>query len=173
MINEFIKGFRKGISIAKSAKKKNYYEHIDEVPVYNFFKIANGKYQYLYKDKKDYDSDYPKELFRIVFTNMYFQFRKLDNTYLRDKAKLEIYWSRWISGGEYRWKNEFNTLANKIETEVKKELNLDDFTDFIERTFNNSVGSLDVYKVSTSKAFNNYHRAVEINKTRDANNKTK
>jgi len=162
--SNFRAGLKKGLETSKAIKAKNYYTNIDELPIYNFFKVSKGNYEYLYKDSKDYDKPYQKELFQYIFTNMYFQFRKLDNTYLRNKAQLEIYWSKWIIEKNYRWKNEFNTLKNKIETEVKSELNIDDFTDYIERTFNQPVGSIDVHKVSTSKAFNNYNRAKEHNK---------
>jgi hypothetical protein len=171
MIKEFIQGFKKGRQITNAVKAKNYYDHVEDIPVYNFFKVAKGEYQYLYKDSKDYDKPYPEELFKIVFNRMYFQFKKLDNTYLRQKAQLEVYWSKWIVEKNYRWKNEFNTLKNKLEKEVKKELDIDDFTDYIERTFDQPVGSLDIYKVSVSKAFNNYHRAIEHNKKKqNANN---
>lgn len=170
MIKEFIYGLRKGIQLSRAAKQKNYYENIEDIPVYNFFKASKGEYQYLYKNVKDYDKPYQEELFKIILSEMYFQFKKLDNTHLRKKAELELYWSKWIIEKNYRWKNEFNTLKNKLDKEVRKELDIDDFTDYIERTFNQPVGSLDVYKVSASKAFNNYHRALEYNKKQNANN---
>jgi hypothetical protein len=171
MIKSFLQGFRTANLIKKTIKAKNYYDHIDELPVYNFFKIRKGEYQYLYKDEKLRDGQYPEALFKMVFREMYFQFKELDNTFLRELATLEDYKSKiartkmYENASEkakhFRWKNEYNTLAKKVEKEVVKELDLDDFTDTIERTFNNPVGSLDVFKVSTSKAFNNYNRAVK------------
>ena len=166
----FIKGWKEGRLITKTIKEKKYYTHIEDLPVYNFFKIKSGKYEYLWKYEKDRDKPYPKGLFLSILQEMYFQFPKLDNTYLRNLADLADYESKWIRTKNFRWKNEMNTLKKKIEDTKSTELNLDDFTDYIEHTFKNPVGSLDVYKVSTSKAFNNYYKAIEKNKITHANN---
>jgi len=164
MIKEFLQGFMAARKIHKEVNVKNYYTHIDDLPVYNFFKIAKGEYHYLFKNESDYNKPFSEDLFKYTFSEMYFQFKKLDNSFLRDKAYLAVYWSKWVVEKNYRWKNEYNTLNAKLTKNIQKELDINDFTDYIEMTFKQPVGSIDVHKVSTSKAFNNFNRAQEYNK---------
>lgn len=171
MIKSFIKAAKEGYLVYRTIKQQKYYDNIEDLPIYNFFKIRKGEYQYLWKDPKDYNKKYSKTFFSNVFYEMYFQFPKLDNTYLRDIATLEDYRSKHIRTGLVRWKNEYNTLEAKIKNAEYKETTLDDFTNHIERTFGNPVGSLDVYRVSTSKAFSNYHLANEKIKKSYVDNK--
>lgn len=171
MIKSLIDGYREGMLINKTLKEKKYYESIEDLPIYNFFKIKKGEYKYLWKSEKDYEKKFPLSLFQKVFFDMHFQFKKMDNTYLRDLATLEDYRSKYVRTGLMRWKNEFNTLESKIKKTEYVDPNIDDFTNYIERVFNNPVGSLDVHKVSTSKAFSNYHIANE--KMKDANTQQK
>jgi len=117
--------------INKTEKQKKYYKSIEDLPIYNFFKLKKGEYQYLWKSEKDYNKKYPKTLFSQVFFEMYFQFPKLDNTYLRDMSTLEDYRSKYVRTGLSRWKNEFNTLEAKIKKTEYKETTLDEFTNHI------------------------------------------
>jgi len=169
MIRAFITGWLEGRLIKKTLKEQRYYTNIDELPIFNFFKIKNGLYEYLWRHEKDRGKKYPKGLFLQVFQDMYFQFKKLDNTYLRNLADLADYESKYARTGLSRWKNEYNTLKAKIERTKPKDLNMDDFTDYIEHSLGHHVGSIDVHRTSISKAFNNYFRALEKNK-KHANN---
>lgn len=169
-IKIFLQGWNEGKLIAKTIKEKKYYIHIEDIPVYNFFKVKNGKFEYLWKYEIDRDKKYPKGLFLAVFQEMYFQFPKLDNTYLRDLADLADYESKWVRTKQSRWKNEMNTLKKKIENTKPNDINLDDFTDYIEHTFQNPVGSINVHLVSASKAFSNFYKAIDKNKKTYANN---
>lgn len=168
MIHALIRGFMDGNLIGKTIKYGKYYTNIEELPVYNFFKLMKGHFEYLWINEKDYSRKYPKGFFLSILQEMYFQFPNLDNSNLRDKATLEDYRSKFIRTNDYRWKNEYNTLAKKLETEVVEQLNLDDFTDTIEHAFNNPIGSIDTKKVSTLKAFNNYYRAIKKHKKQEA-----
>lgn len=171
MIKVFWDAWKTGRLIAKTIKQKRYYTHIDNLPVYNFAQIMKGKYQFLWIDEKYHKKKYPECLFKQVFQEMYFQFKYLDNLELRDKAAIAEYNYKFATTNNYRWRNESTTLQAKLKTEVKGEFDLNDFTDYIEHTFKNPVGSIDVRKISTSKAFNNYHRAIELNKKHHGNNK--
>ena len=166
MIKTFIQGWKEGRLIKKTQKYGKYYTHISELPLYNFFKIKDGYFEYLWVNEKDYDRPYSKYLFMAIFQEMWYQFPNLDNRYLRDKATLTDYESKYIRTSSSRWKNEYNTLKAKLEKEEenKQNLILDDFTDYIEHTFKYTIGSIDVKKISTLKAFNNYYKAIKQNK---------
>ena len=164
MIKYFIQGWREGRLIVKTIKKGGYYTNIDELPVYNFFKLINGELKYLWIKESDYKKKYPEGLFLSVLQEMYYQFPYLDNSNLRDKALLEDYKSKWLRTKDFRWKNEYKSLEKKLTEEIKQELKLDDFTDYIEHTFKSPIGSIDTKKVSTLKAFSNYYKAIKKNK---------
>lgn len=166
MIKALIRGWIEGRLIAKTIKQKKYYTHIDDMPVYNFAKIMKGEYNYLWISENNRRNKYPKTLFQAVFGEMYFQFKYLDNTNLRNKATIAEYKYKFAATNNFRWKNQANTLIAKLEKEVVSDFDLNNFTDYIEQTFKQPIGSIDVNKISTSKAFNNYHRAIEINKKR-------
>ena len=171
MIKALIQGYREANLIKKTIKEKKYYEHVDELPIFNFAQIMKGKYDYLWKKESDRDKKYPKGLFLYTFQEMYYQFKYLDNSNLRDKGTLADYESKFKRTNDYRWKNEFNTLEAKLNKIKHTPFDIDEFTDYIEHTFKNPVGSIDVYKTSTSKVFNNYYKASKHNKElRNANN---
>lgn len=166
MIKQLIQGWKEGRLIKKTAKYGRFYTHISELPVYNFFKIKEGHFEYFYKDEKDYKRKYSKYYFMAILKEMWFQFPNLNNQSLREKTTLTDYESKYLRTGNARWLNEYNTLKAKIEREEKeqKDLILDDFTDYIEHTFKYPIGSIDTKKVSTLKAFNNYYKAIKQNK---------
>lgn len=168
-MRSYIKGIRESRLIKKTVKEKKYYEYLDELPVLNFFKIKNGNYKYLWKNELDREKKHPIGLFLYTFQQMYYQFPRLDNEYLRDMATLADYQSKYIRTKNMRWKNEYNTLKKKIDNTKPVDLNIDDFTDYIEHTFSNPIGSIDITRVSTSKAFNNYYKAIAKNR-KNANN---
>ena len=138
-----------------------YYIHIDYLPLFNFAEIMKGKFEYLFVGKKRRP---PKIFFANIFAEMNFQFKELDNTHLRNKADLADYYSKYIRTANKRWLNEYNTLKKKIDNVEHTTFNLDEFTDYIEQTFNFAPGSIDVKKISTAKAFNNYQKAIKHRK---------
>ncbi len=144
-------------------KFRKFYIHIDYLPLFNFAEILKGKFEYLYHKPKNKRA--PRIYFARIFQEMNFQFRTLDNSHLRDKADLADYYSKYIRTANKRWLNEYNTLRKKIETAKHSTFNLDEFTDYIEHTFNFAPGSIDAKKISTAKAFNNYQKAIKQRKT--------
>ena len=139
-----------------------YYTHIDYLPLFNFAEMMKGKFEYLYVGRKN--RRIPKIYFLGIFEEMNFQFKVLDNSHLRDIADLADYQSKYVRTGLSRWLNEYNTLKKKISEVKRSTFNLDDFTDYIEHTYKFAPGSIDPKKISTSKAFNNYQKAIEHNK---------
>ena len=142
-------------------KFRDVYIHIDELPVKNYFKIRKGFLNYLYIQNKK--RDYPVSAFLSIFNNMSFQFKHLDNSYLRAKADLADYKSRYTRTGNKRWIREYDTLKKKIDNWPVNELDLNDFTEYIELNFKQPIGSFDV-NMSTSRAFSAFHKARLIHR---------
>ena len=150
-------------------KFRTYYTHISELPLYNFAKISNGGLNYLYI--RNINRKVPVAAFTGIIQRMLFQFDKIDNTHLRQLADLADYNSKYVVTGNKRWLNEYNTLKAKLDKKEVNKFNIDEFTNVIEQTFNHTPGSIDTKKISTSKAFSMYYKAVDqIKKTRDGNN---
>lgn len=179
LITKGIKGFFQGRNsvkagfdamndIKKAADKGGYYIHIDELPLKNFFKIKNGEYKYLWI--KDVEKPFNKFLFMGVFQQMRFQFKELDNDYLRAQLLAAEYESKYVrstkQADKVRWLNYWTTQQKVVDNWKSSDWDIDDFTDYIERTYGLAPGSIDIEKISTSKGFNNFHRAIEIVKKR-------
>ena len=147
-------------------KFRKYYTHIDYLPLFNFAEIMKGKFNYLYVGNKN--KRYPKIAFAKIFEAMNFQFKTLDNKGLRQRADLADFESKYLTADNQkdrnRWLNEYNTLKKKIKKKKRKPFDLNAFTDYIEHTFKFAPGSIDAHKISTSKAFMNYQKAIEHNK---------
>ncbi len=141
-----------------------YYTHIDYLPLFNFAEIMKGKLEYLFAGKK---RRVPRIYFAKVFEKMNYQFKHLDNSNARDKADLAEYEFLYVSATNkidyYFNKNEFNTLKAKIKKKKSSPFDLDNFTDYIERTYNLAPGAIDAKKISTAKAFGNYQKAIKQN----------
>jgi len=174
------KNIRKLIFAMYVVKYRKYYTHIDYLPIFNFAEIMKGNLNYLYENKKD--RKYPELFFKRVFEQMYFQFPELNNEELREKALLAVFENNIVIAKnkteKSRWINESNTLKAKINESKKdiKKFDLNEFTNFIEHMLEHPVGSLDVHKVSTSKAYSNYNIAMkkfDNLKKKNAINKTK
>ncbi len=149
-------------------KYREYYTHIDYLPLFNFAEIMKQKFEYLYKGKKN--KWYPKVVFAKIFENMNYQFKVLDNSHLRDDADLADYEYKIVEAkdkrSKSRWQNEFYVLQKKIENKKRNKFDLSDFTDYIEQAFNFAPGSINPHTIMTSKAFNNYQKAIELNRKR-------
>ncbi len=146
-------------------KYRDIYIHIDELPVKNYFKIRKGYLNYLYI--KNINRKFPVAAFLAIFNNMSFQFKYLDNSYLRAKADLADYESEILRAKtkkeKDRWLREYNTLKKKIDNWPVNELELNEFIEYIELNFKQPIGSFDV-NLSTSRAFSAFHKAKIIHR---------
>jgi len=150
-------------------KFRKYYTNIEELPIYNFGKIVNGELNYLYKKRHNRKAPYA---FNGIAQRLAFQFKRLDNTHLRQLADLADYRYKYIVSANKRWLNEYRTLLAKVNKKKGKKFDLDEFTNIIEQTFNYPPGSIKVKEVSTSKAFSMYYKALDyIKKQNYGNNK--
>ena len=141
-------------------KYVKHYTHIDYLPIENFAEIMKGNFEYLFIGKK---RRVPKVYFSNLFQEMSFQFKKLDNTHLRQLADLADYHSKFVRTKKSRWLNEFNTLQAKIQSKESTPFDLNEFTQYIEISLKQPVGSFDI-KMSTSRAFLAYQTAIDTNK---------
>lgn len=144
-------------------KYRKVYTHVDYLPLFNFSEIMKGKFEHLYHTEK---GRVPRIYFNNIFKQMNYQFHVLDNTILRQKADLADYQSKFARTGNKRWLNEYMTLYAQLQEVTSNEFNLDAFTDYIEQTFSFVPGSINPKQISTAKAFNNYQKAIEVNKAK-------
>ena len=149
-------------------KLNNYYSHINYLPLFNYSEILKGNYLYLFKRRTFLPI--PKVLFEKVFYLMNFQFKYLDNSYLRNIATLTEYKSKYAITKNKRWLNEANTLENKLKKQKISKFDIDEFTDYIERTYNLAPASIDTKKITVSKAFSNFQNAKELNEAKEKQN---
>lgn len=163
VITKLFKGLYQRIIEVVIKRLPIYYKHIDSLPVYNWFKISKGELQYLYK----YNIKYIPNFFPELVLKMVFQFERLDLTLLRKKAEYQVLLSMAVRQQNKSLKFNADIMKKEIDNiEMKlsqNDVSLDGFLDYIELTFNN-IGSLDPKKISTSRAFSLYHKAVERNK---------
>lgn len=164
-------GIKKTIRIVKDALIKRlpiYYESITKMPVYNWFEIKSGNFKALYQIKL---WDYIPSFFDKVALNMFYEFDVLDLTLLRKKADHAFMDSIAKRTNDLSLQFQADVLKKDIERQEEKkgeEVTLNKFIDYIEITFN-CVGTIDPFKISTSRAFSLYNKAVQKNE----NNKAK
>lgn len=140
-----------------------YYTSINRLPIYYWFELQKGDYSILYKVKFIKHIPY---FFYNISMDMLFEFDNLDLTLLRKKADLAVLNSIATRTNDKSIKFQADVLKKEIERKISqtgKDISLNEFIDYIEMTFNN-IGQLDVYKLSTSRAFSLYNKAIERNK---------
>ena len=64
----------------------------------------------------------------------------------------------------------FFTLENKLKNQKISKFDIDEFTDYIERTYNLAPASIDTKKITVSKAFSNFQNAKELNEAKEKQN---
>jgi len=165
----FLRAFFRELKLMYLAKKKGYYTHIDFLPVWNWFEISKGNLEYLYK--KDPVKFYP-EYFKKIPLEMLFQFEYLDTTYFQKMQQLAYLRALYATTKRFDYLNKANSLEHEIKKESSienKKATLNEMCVFIEEAFKN-IGAIDVQKMSTSKFFALYYRAIEKNKKGNGNN---
>lgn len=156
-----LKGMKKESDLVKYAKKHGYHIHIDTLPIYNWFKCSEGDLSYLHKKKMD---GYPRFFVRVL-NEMVFQSEQRDNSIERDKAKARYLESLFLTTGDPKYSNMYRSLDAKIKKDKEQQTHknkskLNDLVNVIEETFSD-IGSIDVHKMTTSRFFSLYNRAVD------------
>jgi len=145
----------------------NYHESIDTLPVYNWFKVLETD-NLSYLKKKNSGKGFAPYFFAQIFENMVFSFKKLDLSDIRLRHKKELYMAQYL----VTKKPHYKMMADELETQIKdtkqnkKSLNLSEFINYIEVSTSN-MGKLDVFTLSTRRAYELHELANSLNVTRN------
>jgi len=159
--------FIREMSLIIYAKIFGYYKSIDVIPIYNWFKLTEGEFAYLYKRRINMHPEY----FKLVYNDMFFQLERIDTNYFEKIHKVAYLRAWYVLTKKPQYLNSSNFLMaeiNKAKEVKRKPIKLNELVTYIEETFKN-VGTIDVHKMSASRFFSLYYRAIDKNKP-DANN---
>ena len=142
-----------------------YYKSFDTIKLRKWFQVQNGNLKALYK--VHLFNRVPVFFLKIVM-DMIYSMPVLDLTLLRKKADVAILNSIAQRTGNKSMKFQADIMIKEIQDkesklDTGKEMNLDEFIDYIELTFE-SIGMIDADKMTASRAFSLFHKAVEKNK---------
>jgi hypothetical protein len=143
------------------ARLFGYYKHLDVLPAYNWFKILEGDYSYLYKRR----IKKVPEVFKSFAAELFWQMEKVEMGYFDDMLKLAYLKSLWMTEKRPQFLNQARSLQHRIVQSGSKEskpARLNDMLNYIEETFSQE-GQIDPKKISTSRFYSLYNRAVEKN----------
>ena len=154
-----IKIFTHEMALYFYARLFGYYKHLDVLPVYNWFKIMGGDYTYLYKRR----IKKVPEIFKEFASELFWQMEKVEMGYFDDVLKLAYLKSLWVTEKKPQFLNQARALEYRINESNKKKsepAKLNDMLNFIEETFHQE-GQIDPKKISTSRFYSLYNRAIE------------
>ena len=161
-----IKLFVREMYLLGYAKLFGYYNHIDILPIYNWFKLLEGDYTYLYKKRIAQTPHLFQDLYRMLF----FQMEKVEMGYFENVHRLAYLKSLYVTTKKPQFLNQARSLEHRMKEQNKKggsKPKLNDMLNYIEKTFSKE-GTLDPKKISTSRFYSLYHMAIEKNR-KDAN----
>lgn len=169
----FLKTFFEQLRINLKAKKLGYYTSIDDIPIYNWNQIEQGKFEFLFKDKQGKVPIF----FTQIISDMFFQFEHINLDLIRKKHKAAYLLSLFVTKKDVKYLNQYRHLEAEIKKDESKKVKrqtLNQKVNYIEETFN-QIASIDVKKISTSRFYSLYYQAIERNRKlrQDANNKKK
>jgi len=141
-----------------------YYTNVNRISLYNWFKVLEKDLSYLYKLR--IFKRVPRFFYKISY-DMMFQFDNIDTTYIQKQANIALLRSLAARNNDKSIQFQADVMANelkqKFEKNTKKDSSLNSFIDYIELTFE-SIGMINPYKMSASRAFSLYHKAIDKNK---------
>ena len=157
-----IKLFVREMSLFFYAWLFGYYKHIDTLPIYNWFKLLDGDYTYLYK-KRIAQTPY---LFQDLYGQLFFQMEKVEMGYFENVHKLAYLKSLYVTTKNPQFLNQARSLEHRMIEENKndnKKPKLNDMLNYIEETFSN-IGQVNPMTTSTSRFYALYNRAIDKNR---------
>jgi hypothetical protein len=157
----------KHIKINKKAKKLGYYTSIADIPMYNWDKIEQGEFKYLFKK----GSGVIPEYFPSIIQDMFFQFEKINIDSIEKKHKLAYLKNLYVTTKRTDFLNKHNHLKAEIEKEEKREIKkttLNEKVNYIESVFN-SIGNIDVKKMSAGRFYSLLDLAIKKAETNGTN----
>lgn len=160
-----LKRMAKEIFLITYAKMFGYYKNIDILPVYNWFKLMEGQYKYLYKKQI---KQTPKFFVRL-YSELFFQFDVVEMRSFDDILKLAYLFSLYETTENPKFLNQANSLKYQMTNRKKTEpMKLNEMINRIEEQFD-SIGKIDVHKMSTSRFFSLYYKAINKMKKHGVN----
>jgi hypothetical protein len=163
LLRFFLKILFTHIKINRKAEKLGYYTSIDDIPIYNWDKIENGKFEYLFKDKKGEVPEY----FKQVISDMFFQFDKINMTLIEKKHKLAYLRSLVLTSSNRNQQVRYLNMSNHLDAEIKelesksiKKSTLNEKINYIETVFY-SINSIDPKKTSASRFYSLFNLAID------------
>ena len=142
-----------------------YHTDLNKICLKQWFDVINGDQKSLYKFK--FFNHIPYK-FENIISDMMFQLDYLDISIINKNAELAILRSIAARTKNKTMDFQADVLENAIKSKVNSGKNaepikLNEFIDYIEMTFE-QINSIDPYKISASRAFSLYHKAIDQNK---------
>jgi hypothetical protein len=147
----FISVLFKHVKINKTAEKLGYYKSIDDIPIYNWDKIEQGYFEYLYIDKIGTIPEY----FMNVIGDMFFSLEKVNMKMIEKKHRRAYLKNLHASTGRPDFLVDYKLLDAEIKKEESKEVQrttLNEKINFVETAFN-SIGSIDPKIMSAGRFY--------------------
>ena len=137
-----------------------YYNDVNEIPLYNWWKCSKGELQYLWKKRVNQIPSF----FKGVFESMYFQFDYIELDGLRKNTHALYYENKYLTTKNIKWKRKADTMraeAELISKKQDKETKLNDLIRFVQDVLKISY-YLDATKISAGYFFNLYAEAKRV-----------
>lgn len=153
-----LKGAFKEILLVTYAKIFGYYKSVHKLPIHNWDEALKGDYSYLYKRRI---KNTPR-FFERLQMHLFFQLEKVNMDYFNDILKLKYLQSLHITTKNAKYLNQANSLKAAMKKKKKpvKTETLNGMVTIIEEMFND-IGKINIFKISTSRFYSLYYRAIE------------
>jgi hypothetical protein len=141
------------------AKVFGCYKRLDKIPIFNWFEVLEGRYEYIYKRPI---KRYPA-IFGEYYLGMFYQMDKIDAEYFRKIHKLAYLRSLYATTSQIRFFNQANFLEAEIKKMVEnvgKGQTLNEMLNIIEEAYN-SLGTIDKHKMDAARFYSLYYKACD------------
>ena len=142
-----------------------YYTKLDKISLKSWFEVIEGNKKSLYKVR--FISYIPKKFDKIIL-DMLFQMDYMNTEIIEKEAQLAVLRSIATRNKDRSMQFQADVLANELKKqkqayETSKGMNLNAFIDYIEMTLE-CIGAINPEKITASRAFSLYQKAIERNK---------
>ena len=162
MLNYLKKILKLFIEIQKAKKylfSDEYYNDINVIPLYNWWKCSEGDYRYLWKRHRNYVPFY----FKRIFDDMYFQLDYIDLTELRKITEANYYQNKYLATKDIKFKRKADTKFAELQQLKKTERSkqrLNDLVKFVQNALQLNW-QIDTTKISAGYFMSLYNDALK------------
>jgi len=158
---KYLKNIIKFYIEVRKAKKmlfsNKYYNEINTIPFFNWWKCSEGDLRYLWKDFDNYVPFF----FKRIFDEMYFQLDYIDLSDLRKIAEANYYQNKYLVTKDIKYKRKADTkyaeiMAFKQANQVETKMN--DLIKFVQTTLQ-LTWQIDATKISAGYFMSLYNDA--------------